>query len=70
MSFTLSREVYLNNISMVHDRLRCVSCLGNFLGLTVFIINKACIQCRAGIKLKSYKGIMPFIMDNLLNDRE
>ena len=26
-SFMSSREVYANNISMVHDRLRCVCCL-------------------------------------------
>ena len=58
-SFTLSCEEYVNNISLVHDRLRCVSCLGDFSSLTLFIINKACIQCRTGIKLKSYKGILP-----------
>ena len=44
---------------MLHDQLRYVGCLGDFSSLTLFVINKACIQCRTRIKLKSYKGILP-----------
>ena len=36
-SFLSSRGVYVNNISMVHNRLRCINCLGDFLSLTLFI---------------------------------
>ena len=59
VSFSLSHGVYVNNITMLHDRLHCVCCLGDFSSLTLFVINKACIQYRTEIKLKSYKGILP-----------
>ena len=33
--------------------------LATFKVKVFFVINKACIQCRTGIKLKSYKGMPP-----------
>ena len=44
---------------MVHDRLRCISCLCDFLILRIFIINKACIQCLTGDKVEVIQSILP-----------
>ena len=49
---SLSR--YINIISMVHDRPCCICCFGDFLSLTLFVVNKACTQCRTEIQLKSF----------------
>ena len=46
---------------MVHDRLHCINSLEVFLSLTLFG-NKACIQFRTGIKLKSCKGMLPGLL--------
>ena len=38
------------------DCVAFIFCFGDFLSLTVFVINKACMQYMIEIELKSYKG--------------
>ena len=57
--FTLSLEVLVNNLPMVHDRLRCVSCLGDYF--------KSKLSARhvynvGGKVIQGYTALLPHII--------